>query len=354
MTKQTQVLPELGKIDPTFFDRVIFPRLGAKDASILIGPRHGVDYGAIAIGDQVAVMSTDPVFIAPSLGWERAAWFALHIIASDVAVSGIMPRYLSIDLNLPPETQPDTLEIIWNTIHEEAEKLGITVITGHTARYAGCNYPMVGGATIIGVGSKDRLLNPANAKAGDAIIITKGAAVEATGLMAVQFPEFLEEKYGAEFVQQAKDVFFQMSVVEDARIVAETGAAVAMHDATECGVYGGLYEMAKAGKFGVRIEKNKIVVQDVVSKTCSCFQMDPYSSISEGTLIAIVENRQTDAVLNALKTGGIPATVVGEVVPESEGIKLMDGHVLSNLEHPVTDPFWGRFEEFLKKQAARK
>jgi hypothetical protein len=43
MTKEK--LPELGKIDPAFFDRVIYPRLGAPAQEMLIGPRHGVDYG---------------------------------------------------------------------------------------------------------------------------------------------------------------------------------------------------------------------------------------------------------------------------------------------------------------------
>ena len=74
-------LPKLGKATPEFFDEVIFPRLGAKDDSVIIGPTHGVDFAAVEIGGQALVMSTDPFFVAPSLGWERAAWFALHIIA---------------------------------------------------------------------------------------------------------------------------------------------------------------------------------------------------------------------------------------------------------------------------------
>ena len=151
-------LPQLGKATPEFFDEVIFPRLGAADDSVIIGPTHGVDFAAVEVGGQALVMSTDPFFIAPSLGWERAAWFALHIIASDVAVSGIPPRFLVVDLNLPPEMDERTLRTVWNTVHEECARLGIAVVSGHTARYAGCAFPMVGGATVLGVGGPERKL----------------------------------------------------------------------------------------------------------------------------------------------------------------------------------------------------
>ena len=96
-------LPELGKIHRDFFDRVIYPRLGAGDEDIVIGPKHGVDYGVIKIGSTYLSFSTDPFFIVPDYGFTRAAWFGFHIIVCDVAVSGLKPKYLTIDLNLPPE-----------------------------------------------------------------------------------------------------------------------------------------------------------------------------------------------------------------------------------------------------------
>jgi len=353
MSPKNEKLPQLGKATPEFFDRVIFPRLGASDPDVLIGPQHGVDFGAITIGDQVMVLSTDPFFIAPALGWERAAWFALHILASDVAVSGIAPRFFAVDLNLPPEIREDELTTIWQTVHEEAERLGIAVVSGHTARYAGCNFPMVGGATVFGVGSKDDLIDPRQAQVGDRIIITKGPAIEATGLMAVQFPEFVEERFGAEFTQQAKDMFFQMSVVEDARICAEAGGMTAMHDATECGIWGALFEIARASGKGMRIEKADIVKDDVALKVCELFGMEPMSSISEGTLVGTVRPDRADAVLAALGSAGIPASVAGELLPNEAGVRVVEDGVETDLVHPGTDPFWGTFEEYLGKQAAR-
>jgi hydrogenase expression/formation protein HypE len=344
-------LPPLGKVPPEFFTRVIYPRLGADDPTIMVKPQHGVDFGVVDLGDRVMVLSTDPFYIARELGIEKAAWFAVHIIASDVAVSGIPPRYLSIDLNLPPEMTPDELERMWDTVHDECTKLAIAVVTGHTARYAGCTYPMVGGATMIGVDRKEKLIVP-QARPGDLVVVSKGPAVETTGLMSAYFPRYLEEAYGAEFVKKAQDVFLQMSTVKDAQVAASVGGVTAMHDATECGVFGGLFEIAAHSQVGMTIRVEDIVLQDEIAKTCACFDIDPYVAISEGTLLATVQPKRAQAVVDALAAEGIPASVCGEVRPASDGMRVVTRGTRRPLLHPRADPFWGKFEEYLAKQSS--
>jgi hydrogenase maturation factor len=346
-------LPALGKIPPEFFKQVIYPRLGQADSSVIVKPQHGVDFGVVDLGKQVMVLSTDPFYIANGLGMEKAAWFAVHILASDVAVSGIRPRYLSIDLNLPPEMSEDELCRMWKAVHRECKNLGINIVTGHTARYAGCNYPMVGGATMIGIGQKEKLIIP-KIEVGDYLVVSKGAAIESTGLMAAYFPEFLQRAYGRKFVKEAQAVYYQMSTLKDALIAAEVGGVTAMHDATECGVFGGLYEMAKHSKVGMKIYLNKIVLQEAVKKTCAYFGIDPYKAISEGTLLASVKPNQAQKVVQALRRQGILASIVGEAVQEKEGIKIYDKMRRSKLEHPQADPFWAKFEEYLAKKGGNK
>src|SRR5512137_1228717 len=89
-------LPEIGKISPVIFNELIFPRLGAKSKKVLVGPQHGVDVGIVEIGDKAVSFTTDPVFIVPEYGWKRAAWFAIHILASDAVTCGLKPAFLSI------------------------------------------------------------------------------------------------------------------------------------------------------------------------------------------------------------------------------------------------------------------
>jgi hydrogenase maturation factor len=333
-------LPELGKIHPEFFDRVIYPRLGVPDKNIIIGPRHGIDYGVLKLGDKCLALSTDPFFIVPSFGFSKAAWFAFHIICCDVAVSGLKPKYLAVDLNLPPEITEDQLTELWQTVHHEATRYGISVVTGHTARYSGCNYPMVGGATAIAVGEEKELCGPHRMTIGDQIVITKGPAIETTGLLAALFPERFIQAGGESFQREAADIFYQMSVLDECAIARQFPGVHAMHDATECGIWGGLYEMARAGDFGFRVEKELIPVQPVISRTAKLFDFDPFSAISEGTLIAIVAREQAGALVKALTDKGTLCAVVGEVVSKGHGVKIVSGGQEIKLEHPKIDPYW--------------
>lgn len=349
-------LPDMGKISPEVFDELIYPRLGRARRSVLVGPRHGVDIGVVDLGGgRVMAMTTDPVFIVPEYGFERAAWFAIHILCSDAVTSALAPTYLSIDLNLPLEMTRDQLETVWTTIDSECKRMGLAVVCGHTARYEGCHYPMVGGATVISVGEKDRYVTPQMARAGDVVIVTKGAAIEASGIFALAFKDRIRKAFGEDFGLRAERLFYQMSVVDDALAAASVGTrgngVTAMHDATECGVWGGLYEIARASRVGMRIEKDQIIVLDEVEKICSLFGMDPYSSISEGTLLVTCRPDKAALVLKKLERKGIAASAVGEVVPESRGVLLVEGGKERRLEHPRVDPFWPAFARALAGKA---
>jgi hydrogenase expression/formation protein HypE len=340
-------LPTIGKISPEIFNELIFPRLGAKDNKTLIGPQHGIDVGIVEIGDKAVSFTCDPVFIVPEYGWDKAAWFALHIIASDSVTSGLKPKYLSIDLNLPIEMTKEQLTVVWDVIHRECKKLGIAIICGHTARYENCHYPMVGGATMVGIGEKSEYVTPALAKAGDKIIITKGPAIEASGIFASMFPRLIEKEFGTEFNQKAQEIFHKMSVVEDALTAVSVGVrdngVSAMHDATECGIWGGLYELAQAANLGVRVEKKKILVEECIAEICGYFGIDPYASISEGTLIVTCREHKANHIVKALSEKGIKSSIVGELTKPETGIILVNKGIEEKLEHPIIDPFWKAF-----------
>ena len=350
-------IPEIGKISPAIFNELIFPRLGAKSEKVLVGPQHGVDVGIVEIGDKAVSFTTDPVFIVPEYGWERAAWFAIHILASDAVTCGLKPKFLSIDLNLPMEMSKEQLETVWDTMHRECKRLGISVICGHTARYENCHFPMVGGATIVGIGEKNEYVTPKLATAGDKIIITKGPAIEATGIFATMFPQLIEKKFGHDFSHRAQKIFYKMSVVEDAMTAIGVGVrengVTAMHDATECGVWGGLYELAQAAGLEVRIEKEHIVVEDCVEEMCSFFGIDPYASISEGTLIIACREHKAQKVVEALTQKNTKSSVVGELTKPGSGMVLVEGGKEKRLEHPIVDPFWKAFYSALEKYSPR-
>jgi len=345
-------LPDIGKISGEAFRKLIFPHLGAVRPEVLVGPQHGVDVGIAQIGNRAVAMTTDPVFIVPEYGLERAAWFATHILASDVVTSGLPPAFLAIDLNLPLTITEQELDTIWTTIDRECKEMGMAIICGHTARYDNCHYPMVGGATVMAIGSVDEYVTPKFCREGDKIIITKGPAIEAAGIFATMFPRYLTETLGQEFSQKAQNLFYKMSVVDDALIAVKVGVRdagiSAMHDATECGVYGGIFEIAQAGGLGARVDISQIPFEDCVREICDLFKIDPYKSISEGTLIITCREHKAEAVVRMLNKAGIKAAIVGDLVSAKDGISAIENGKERKLEHPQVDPFWRAFQEALQ------
>lgn len=344
----TPEMPAIGKVSAEIFNGIILPHLGRRRPEILVGPRHGVDVGVVDLGHgQVMVTTTDPIFVVPPYGWERSGWFAVHILASDAATSGIRPGYITMDLNLPLSMTREQFEALWTVMHRECEKIGMAVVSGHTGRYEGCEYPMIGGATVIGIGPKERYVTPEMARPGDIVIVTKGAAVEAAGLFAVTFPDRVAQRYGEAAAREAEEIFWQMSVVEDALTAVEAGVredgVTAMHDATECGVLGGLFEVARASKVGMTIDREKIRVQERVRQVCDLFGIDPYSSISEGTLILTCRPHKAKEVVRRLADKGIVADPVGEIVEKSRGMQIHERGIARELVHPEVDPFWAAF-----------
>ena len=182
---------------------------------------------------------------------------------------------------------------------------------------------------------------------GDRIVVTKGAAIEATALFAATFPERLTHGVGADVVRAADALFERMTVVPEATVARTFGlrgeGVTSMHDATEGGVIGGLAEVAAASGTGMRVDLASIPVRSEVRAVCDHVGIDPYTSISEGTLIATVVPERTGAFVDVLGEEGIEAAVIGEVTDPSLGRVVVTGEGEQPLEHPGLDPFWGAF-----------
>jgi hydrogenase maturation factor len=263
---------------------------------------------------------------------------------------------MAVDLNLPPELSDDDLASLWDAFSRTCADLGIAVVTGHTARYDGCAWPMVGGATCMALGSEDAYVTPTMARPGDRVVVTKGAAIEATALFAATFPDRLARGVGDAVVRAGDALFERMTVVPEARIAAGFGlrdeGVTSMHDATEGGVLGGLLEVAAASEVGMRIELDRIPVRPEVRAICDHVGIDPYTAISEGTLIATVRSERAIGYVEACAASGIDAAIVGEVTDPAAGRVLVDASGERELVHPGLDPFWGAFGAWAADAAA--
>ena len=257
------------------------------------GSRPGHDAAIIRIGaGRVMSVTTDPLSIVPAWGIERSARLACHLLASDLWTSGIPPAYAAVSLHLSPDFSDDDLGRFAGAMSDEWEKLGVAVVTGHTGRYAGCESTVVGAATLIGVGDEGRYLTPAMASPGDRVIVTKGCAIETTAIAAHLFPRRLAARLEPPLMERAKALAERVSVVADCRAALRVGVrergVTSLHDATEGGVLGGLVELAIGAGRDLRIERAKMPLAREAAVACAIFGVDPYWTLSEGTLIATV------------------------------------------------------------------
>jgi hydrogenase maturation factor len=334
------MLPKVGKLDRASFDNIILPRLGHPDPSVLVGPRHGVDAAVIEIsGNQIMVVGEDPTFGMPCM-MDHFGWAIVHICASDVAVLGVKPRYMTICLMLPPGTADGVLEKIWVEVDSECRKLGIAIVGGHTGIYPVGDNPLNGGCTVWGFGSKGQVTPACNAQSGDRVIMTKGPAIEAAAILASQARDSLSKKFGRKLVSAAVNRFFDMSVVRDALVAAPD--AHAMHDATEGGLLNGVYEVASASKLGVTLYEDRIPVPDDIAAVCTYFKIDPLTSISEGTLVISAAPTKSATIITNLKRAGIAAWDIGEITPEKHVLIRRNGR-RQTLRPVAVDPFWEAF-----------
>jgi len=337
-------MTDLGKVDREFFDEHIFPRLGAARDDVALGPTHGVDFGLLDLDGTAVAIATDPVSVLPDLGFERAGRFALDFVLADVAVSGLSPSHLAISFTLPPTISDESFAALWESMHAEAEDLGVSIVTGHTARYAGCSFPWVGGATALAVGDHESVIRPDGARVGDDILVTKGPAVEATGLLTTLFSDQFDLDEPTLSAAQAR--LDEGSCVRDAMTAAAVGGVHAMHDATECGLFGAFVEMAAGA--GVRFDLSTagIPIRPGVRESCEALGIDPWSATTGGTLVLAVAPEHTDEVVAALEREGTPVGVAGRV--ESGSGVVVDGE---SIEHPEVDPSWAAYERLADASA---
>ena len=342
---------KIGKIDEKTFTRYLLGRLGRKDRTVLVPPLAGVDAGVVdAGGGRVLVVAEDPIFTMPGLPLSMFGRFTVHIGASDVAVLGVKPRYMTYSLLLPPETRTRDLKTIVDAIHATAVALDIAVVGGHTGFYPGIPAPLIGGITVFAFAPKGAYVTPAGARPDDAVILTKGPAIETAGLLSSLRGKELEARYPRVLVRRAKALCSEISVVKDALTAMKAGGVRAMHDATEGGVVGGLYEIANASGVGLEADESLMVYPEEVRMVCDAFGIDPVCAIAEGSLLITAEAASASAILRRLKAAGIAASVIGKIVADRSRrtLRRRDGRLMP-LAIPAQDPFWPAFFEGLKR-----
>ncbi len=325
----------VGKLPAEILERLL-ERYRLEDERVVVGARIGEDAAVLDMSDRYLVAKTDPITFAT----DQIGWYAVHVNANDLVTTGATPLWFLATVLLPENQSDHALaEEIFRQIHQSCAELGISLVGGHTEITHSLDRPIVIGQ-MLGEVDKDRLVTTRGAQLGDAILLTKGVAIEGTALIAREREAYLRERgYPRDFVTRAQRYLYDpgISVFREAMLASQSFGPHAMHDPTEGGVAMGLHELARAAGVGLLIELEKIPILPECRELCTEFSLNPLGVIASGALLITLPSEKAEALRTALIASGIPATVIGSVQPIEEGVRVKQAKSVTDLPRFAQD-----------------
>ena len=276
----------------------------------------GEDCSVIDFGDSEAIFSTDPITGSCS----NIGKLAVQINCNDIASSGGEPIALLVTILAPETSTLEDIKKVMDELSKEAEKINVEVIGGHTEVTSAVNR-MIVSVTVIGKNKKGNTIVTSGAKYGDDIIVTKNIALEGTYILANDYEDRVRNILTDDEIEYAKSLIDNISVLNESIIAKEVGVN-SMHDITEGGLLGGLFEVASASKTGFIIYEDKIPMLDITKKISKEFKIDPLRLISSGSMIITTDKGKE--LIEKLNDSGIKASIIGKIT-KSRGILLSNG-----------------------------
>ena len=253
----------------------------------------------------------DPVFFPGG----NIGKLAVAGTVNDLAVSGAVPRYLSVGFILEEGFPLSDLEKIVKSMAEEASRAGVFIVTGDTkvVEKGKCDKIFINTS---GVGEiKDDFLAISSGKKikpGDKIIVNGGIAEHGMAIMAAR-----------------NDMNISTPVLSDcaclngmiASVLEVSGNIRFMRDATRGGLGTVLSELVQKKSFGIRIDEDKLVIEDSVRGMCELLGFDPLYVANEGKVVMVVPSEDAERIVATMRVHplGKKAAVIGEVTTENSG-----------------------------------
>jgi len=236
---------------------------------------------------------------------------------------------------LPEYAEEADIKEMMGQVEEACAKCNVQVMGGHTEVTRAVNQPII---SVSGVGKvlEERLVSTAGARIGQDILLTKWIGIEGTSIIAKEKEAELRTRFSKAFVDEAKNFDQYISVLPEAMVAGKSGVS-AMHDVTEGGIYGALWELAEASGIGLEIDLKAIPIRQETVEICEYFGLNPYYLISSGCML-MASDRGHDLV-RELGKAGISAAVIGKAV-DGNAKRILNGEDVSFLERPKTDELY--------------
>ena len=218
----------------------------------------------------------------------------------------------------------EDVDALFAEIEDACREMNVLWVGGHTEVSPAVNNILVAGQ-MIGDVTPEHLCRSSDAKVGDALVLAKAAAIEATAIIATEKAKEVEALHGTETVRKSQNFLLDpgISVVREAAL-ARDFPVNAMHDPTEGGVITAIREICTASDCGVLVEAEGIVVLSETVALCRQFGIDPLGAISSGALLLTSPSEAASDLIHAYAEAGIQAAIIGEMLLPNEGLQLRD------------------------------
>ena len=315
----------LGKLKVEYLSKILKKHvsdLEIDDERIILGSKIGEDAAVIDMKDHYLVAKTDPITFAT----DEIGYYSVHVNVNDIVCTGAIPKWFLTTILLPAKkTNEDLIEKIFKDLHDTCKSLKITMIGGHTEVTSNLDRPIVVGS-LLGEVEKHKLVKTSGAKINDALILTKGIFIEGTSIIAREKENLLLDKgLDQNFINRCKQFLHDpgISVFKDALVSNDNFKVNSMHDITEGGLATGIAEIAIASDLGTIIYEDKIKVLPEAAKLSEIFGLNPYGTISSGSLLISINQKDSIKLVDLLRQNGIDSEIIGKIVKKNEGLKII-------------------------------
>ena len=323
---------KIGKLPETVLERSVLKQINHRREEVIVGPALGQDCAVLSLeDDEVFTLSSDPITgTVKDLGSH-----CIHVTANDLAASGAEPVGVMLTIMLPSVTKESELKKIMSDAESTCSELGMEILGGHTEVTDVVKQPLI---SVTGVGKvkKNELSLATQMQPEQDIVVTKWIGLEATSILAKEKEEQLLKGFNQDFIDTAKHFDKYLSVIPEAKIAREIGVS-AMHDITEGGVLGALWEMANGAGVGLEVDLRKIPIRQETVEVCEFFKLNPYLIMSSGSMLMASNDGET--LVTKLKEAGIDATIIGRTNDSNDRI-IKKGNEISYLDKPQTDELY--------------
>ena len=155
-------------------------------------------------------------------------------------------------------------------------------------------------------------------EAGQYIIMAGVAGISGIRQLIEQNKDKVSERYSEDFINKASGKEEEIFIGSIVNILRQQGIDCYMHDVSEGGIFGALWDMCEYGHMGLDVDIRSIPVRQEIIEICELLNVNPYELESMGCLLMTSDN-DCD-IINILKSCNIEAQVIGKVIKGSQRI----------------------------------